>query len=163
MFFGLLNLFFHKTAPNMKNVIPAKVAFFAASLLFSLSSCEKEVILPVSELPDEISSYISAHFPNNSVLQYLKDTEGVKRTYDLILSDGISLEFNRKREIISIDGTSQLPTSVIPEKIFQYVENNYFGSVITDWELDGKNQQIELNNGLDLEFDMNGDFLRLDN
>jgi hypothetical protein len=79
------------------------------------------------------------------------------------LSDGISLEFNRKREIISIDGTSQLPTSVIPEKIFQYVENNYFGNVITDWELDGKNQQIELNNGLDLEFDMNGDFLRLDN
>ncbi|NLW30122.1 MAG: hypothetical protein GXY77_01545 [Fibrobacter sp.] len=75
----------------------------------------------------------------------------------------MSLEFNRKNEIIDIDGVSQLPNSVIPEKILQYVTTNYPTNFITDWELDGKNQQIELDNGLDLEFNMNGDFLRIDN
>lgn len=80
-----------------------------------------------------------------------------------MLSENINLEFNRKNEIIEIDGLTELPSSVIPEKLRQYVINNYPSNLITDWELDDKNQQIELDNGLDLEFNMNGDFLRIDN
>ena len=79
------------------------------------------------------------------------------------MSESISLEFNRKKEIIDIDGVAQLPNSVIPEKILQYVTTNYPTNFITDWELDDKNQQVQLDNGLDLEFKMNGDFLRIDN
>ena len=56
-----------------------------------------------------------------------------------------------------------MPNSVIPEKILQYVTTNYPTNFITDWELDDKNQQVQLDNGLDLEFKMNGDFLRIDN
>ena len=73
------------------------------------------------------------------------------------------MEFNRKKEVIAIDGVTQLPNSVIPEKILQYVNINYPTQFITDWELDFDNQQIELNNGLDLEFNKKGDFLRIDN
>ena len=79
------------------------------------------------------------------------------------MSESISLEFNRKKEIIDIDGVTQLPNSVIPEKILQYVTTNYPTNFITDWKLDDKNQQVQLDNGLDLEFKMNGDFLRIDN
>ena len=79
-----------------------------------------------------------------------------------MLSDQISLEFNRKNQIIDIDGKTALPNSVIPEKIRQYVTANYPTNVITDWELDDRNQQIQLDNGLDLEFTMNGDFIRID-
>jgi hypothetical protein len=86
-----------------------------------------------------------------------------QKTYDILLSESISLEFNRKKEIIDIDGVAQLPNSVIPEKILQYVTTNYPTNFITDWELDDKNQQVQLDNGLDLEFKMNGDFLRIDN
>lgn len=132
-------------------------------LAFLLSSCEKEQIISSSALPNEITTYITTHFPDNSILQVIKDKDGFTKTYDVTLSEGLSLEFNRKKEIIDIDGISELPSSVIPEKIRQYVTANYPDNVITDWEIDRKNQQIELDNGLDLEFNMKGEFLRIDN
>ena len=135
----------------------------ATVIAFTLTSYDKKEVIPSTDLPSEITSYISTHFPNNSIVQVIKDRDGLTKTYDILLSESISLEFNRKKEIIDIDGVAQLPNSVIPEKILQYVTTNYPTNFITDWELDDKNQQVQLDNGLDLEFKMNGDFLRIDN
>lgn len=146
---------------NKKKLI--KNSLMATALAFTLTSCDKEEVIPSTDLPSEITSYISTHFPNNSIVQVIKDRDGLTKTYDILLSESISLEFNRKKEIIDIDGVAQLPNSVIPEKILQYVTTNYPTNFITDWELDDKNQQVQLDNGLDLEFKMNGDFLRIDN
>ena len=135
----------------------------ATALAFTLTSCDREEVIPSTDLPSEITSYISTHFPNNSIVQVIKDRDGLTKTYDILLSESISLEFNRKKEIIDIDGVTQLPNSVIPEKILQYVTTNYPANFITDWELDDKKQQVQRDNELDLEFKMNGDFLRIDN
>jgi hypothetical protein len=86
----------------------------------------------------------------------------MSKKYEINL-EGIKLEFNSKYRIIDIDGKSRLPDSVIPQKIRQYVTTNYSGNVITDWEIDGRKQQIGLDNGVDLEFTMSGDFIRIDN
>ena len=139
-----------------------KSSLVAIALTVSLISCAKDEVIPVSQLPVEIKTYISTHFPSNTIVQVVKDLDGLTKTYDVMLSDQISLEFNRKNQIIDIDGKTALPNSVIPEKIRQYVTANYPTNVITDWELDDRNQQIQLDNGLDLEFTMNGDFIRID-
>lgn len=141
---------------------PLKTTTLIAALTVLLSSCDKEVIIPASELPVEINSYITTHFSSNTILQVVKDRDGLTKTYDVILSDNLQLEFNRKKEIIAIDGTKRLPDSVIPEKIRQYVKTNYPSEFITGWELDNKNQQVQLNIGLELLFTMNGDFIRID-
>lgn len=142
----------------MKNLLAILIL-----LTVLLSSCEKENIIPSSDLPSEITTYITTHFPNNSIVQVIEDKDGFTKTYDVTLSESISLEFNRKNEIIDIEGISELPSSVIPEKIRQYVTTNYPNNVIIGWGIDDKNQQVELDNGLDLEFNMDGDFLRIDN
>lgn len=139
-----------------------KTSLTAAVLAFLFASCDKEEIIPASELPTEITTFISTHFPDNTIVQAIIDKDGLTKTYDILLSGNISLEFNKKKEIIDIDGVSQLPDSVIPEKILQYVATNYPSNFITDWELEGKNQQVQLDNGLDLEFNMEGGFLRVD-
>ncbi len=145
----------------MKSII--KISLMATLFAFTFSSCDEETIKPVSELPSEIKSYIATHFPNNSVLQVVEDKDGLTKHYSVLLSDSINLDFNRKKEIIDIDGMKQLPNSVIPEKMLQYVTTNFPSNYITDWELEDKNQQIQLDNGLDLEFKMNGEFIRIDN
>ncbi len=139
-----------------------KSSLVAIALTVSLISCAKDEVIPVSELPAEMKAYISTHFPSNTILQVVKDVDGLTKTYDVLLSERISLEFNRQKEIIDIDSEIALPNSVIPEQIRQYVTANYPSNVITDWELDDLNQQIQLDNGLNLEFTMNGDFLRID-
>ncbi len=148
---------------KMNKKVLIKNSLMATALAFTLTSCDKEEVIPSSDLPSEITSYVSTHFPNNTIVQVINDRDGLSKTYDILLSENISLEFNRKKEIIDIDAVTQLPNSVIPEKIRQYVTTNYSTNFITDWELDDKNQQVQLDNGLDLEFKMNGDFLRIDN
>jgi hypothetical protein len=147
----------------MRKIVIFQKCFIASSVALFLSACDKEEVIPSNALSGEIKSYISTHFPNKSIIQVIRDRDGLTKTYDVMLSESISLEFNRKNEIIEIDGLTELPLSVIPQRIRQYVIDNYPSNLITDWELDDKNQQIQLDNGLDLEFNMNGDFLRIDN
>lgn len=132
------------------------------TILIAMISCDKDKVLSSSEYPSEITSYASTHFPNHSILQIVKDGDGMSNSFDVLLSDNISLEFNRKKELTEIDGKVKLPNSVIPDKIHQYVLTNYPDNYITKWKLDDGKQQIKLNNGIEIEFDKNNEFLRLD-
>lgn len=144
---------------NLKNLVPALMFGFA--LIFFIS-CNKDKVLLTSEIPEEIRNYISTHFPDNSIQHVTKEKDDFTVTYDVLLDGNTSLEFNRKKEIIDIDGTTKLPDSVIPEKILQYVATDYPDNFITDWELEDKHQQVGLDNDLDLEFSMEGEFIRFD-
>lgn len=146
----------------MKKILSAGLIPMTA-ISFTFASCEKKSLLVDDQIPSEIKSYITTHFPSHSILQSMKDKDNFELTYDVILSDGITLEFNRKKEITGIDGNTELPSSVIPTQIHTYVNTNFAENYITDWELtDRKNQQVELNNGLELLFDKSGNFLRIE-
>lgn len=140
-----------------------KKLFLLAIAPFIFASCDKEEILPDNKIPSEIISYIDTHFPENPIIQTVKDSDGWELTYDIILEGGFSLEFNRKKEVIDIEGQSKLPVSVIPAKLLAYIAENYADNFIVGWELEDRNQQIKLDNGLELEFTMAGNFLRIDN
>ncbi len=140
-----------------------KRLFLLAFLPIFLFSCDKETVVEPSKVPAEVKNYINTHFPANEIIQIIEDKDGLELTYDVTLKDGILLEFNRKKEIIDIESRTKLPDSVIPAKILDYTKANYASNFIIGWELDDRNQQIRLDNGMDLEFTMSGDFLRIDN
>ena len=135
------------------------IGFFVTG---SLSSCEKETVLPESEWPAEIKTFVGTHFPDLAILQVIKDKAGSKKTYEVRLEGSFKFEFNEKMEIIEIEGTGRLPDSVIPAKILEYVHQNYPENYIIEWELERKNQEVKLENRLELLFTMSGDFLRID-
>lgn len=144
----------------MKKINFAIIAIIMAA--FTFVSCEKETLIQENDLPDEIRTFITTHFPANKIIQSVKDRDGLEVTYDVILDGNISLEFNSKKQITDIDGTTRLPDSVIPSKILDYVSANYPDNFIIGWELDSRNQQVKLDNRLELEFNIAGDFLRID-
>lgn len=146
----------------MKNLKKITLAFVFGIALIFFTGCDKDKVLPSSEIPEEISNYVSTHFPDNKIQQATKEKDDFVVTYDVLLEGNISLEFNRKKEIIEIDATTKLPDSVIPDKILQYVNTHYPDHFITDWELEDKHQQVGLDNDLDLEFSMEGEFIRFD-
>lgn len=129
---------------------------------FQLTGCDKESILNENQVPAEIKTYVEKHFPGKKILQCIKDKDGLELSYDVIVEGNFTLEFNRKKEIESVKGLTQIPDSVIPEKILNYVKTNYPGNYIIEWDVDRNNQQIKLDNRLELEFNKSGDFLRID-
>ncbi len=127
-----------------------------------LTACDKEEVLLANNIPDEISDFILTHFPDKPVSQATKEIDGLQLTYSVILDGGFSLEFNRKKEVVEIKGPSRLPDSVIPDRLLEYISSHFPANFIVEWDLDDRHQQIKLDNDLELEFKLNGDFLRID-
>ena len=153
----------------MKNTVKIPVIAMA-SFLTVFTSCSddddsnsSEIYLSEEETPETIQTYITTHFGDNSIVETEKETENDLVSYDVRLSDNTSLEFNSNMDVVDIDGISKLPNSVLPEAIQDYASTNYPNNFITDWELELDHQQVELDNTIELEFDMNGDFIRIDN
>lgn len=142
----------------MKNIFVVTVALF----LISTTNAQDRKIHR-SELPTEIQYYLERHFPNHKVLKIEEDRDSSSTSYEIELQNDIELEFEGTR-IKEIDAETRLPNSVIPRRIRNYVRANYPNLYITDWELDdnGRKQQIELNNGLELEFSKRGRFIKID-
>lgn len=127
-----------------------------------LIGCDKEKVVAESDLPDEIVAYLNEHFSGIEVSQVIRDRDGLSKHYEVKLVDGTQLEFNRKDEVREIESPNRLPDSVIPAKILVYTTANYSNNYIVKWELDNKEQQVDLNNGVELDFDLDGNFLRID-
>ncbi len=139
-----------------------RIGFLSIILLLVATACSKETVIPQEKAPAAIREYINKHFPDQAILQVVKDRDGLDLSYDIMLEGPVKLEFNKKHEVTSIEATAQLPDSVIPAKILGFINEKYPDSYIKSWDLDDKRQEIELQNGLELVFNMNGDFLRID-
>lgn len=139
-----------------------KISVALLLAVFSFASCDKETIVQHHDLPKEINNFVTTHFPDNKIIQSVKDRDGLELTYDVILENNIKLEFNNKKQIIDIESRGKLPESAIPTTISKYVATHYADNYITGWELDDRKQQVTLNNGLELEFNLSGEFLRID-
>lgn len=137
---------------------------YAFLLLLSVLflACESQKVLADAEVPNTITSYINTHFPDKKILQTTKEREGLSKSYEVILDGNISLEFDKKFEITSIEAKSALPQSVVPAKILSYVQAQYPANTVWKWEREDKKQKVELDNKIELEFSKSGDFLRLD-
>lgn len=129
--------------------------------LIIMTSCDKEVVIAENNIPSEIKTYVSTHFPTTSILRAVKDKDGTE-LYEITLANGVKLEFNKQKEIIDVDWNAKLPDSVIPTNVLSYVNSNYSTNFIIGWELQSGNQEVQLNNNLVLVFNMTGGFLRID-
>lgn len=119
-------------------------------------------------MPDNAKSYISRHFENSTINHYEKESDLLDIEHKVYLNyNGVAfrLEFDKYgniTEICSIDNRTPLPRSVLPVKITQHVRKRYPTAGIIEWEKKRSIQSIELDNGIELIFNRNGDFLRVD-
>jgi hypothetical protein len=128
----------------------------------AFASCTKEALTPGSDLPAQIKTYIATHFPTQLIIESKINENDSLNAFEIKLDNLTGLEFDYKYEIMDIDGITIIPKTTISEKIWNYVTINYPDNFITGWEMDEGKQEVELNNALDLEFDMNNDFLQID-
>ena len=134
----------------------------AISLFVSSNANAQKKYLAVSETPGQIISYINAHFPKSEIISVKKDKEVLKTEYKVKLNTMVELEFDGNFSIKKIESKSALPQSVVPEKIVAYIHKNYPNNKILEWKKEKKGQKIELDNDIDVVFDLNGKFLGID-
>lgn len=120
-------------------------------------------VIPYSETPSSVKTYINTHFPNYKVLKVETDNDILYKEYEVFLSNGIKVEFDGKEKSIkNIGGQTKLPESIMSKKVRDYVKKNYSDNSIVEYNLENNGISVELSNDIELKFSTNGDFLRID-
>lgn len=119
----------------------------------------------INELPQVSRTFLSNYFNGNKVSHIKIDKDlFLIDSYDVILTDGTSVEFNRDGEWKEVKSFQQnIPDTLIPAEIKQYVNQNYPSQKIMAVERGKRKVSIDLANGLELEFDLNGNLIDIDN
>jgi hypothetical protein len=145
----------------MKKIL--SIVAFATAALFALQSCDDDdKLVSYDDLPSVAKEFGANNFPTETITSTLKDYDTFGYTYQVTLSDGTAIEFDKDGDWIEIENrVSGVSTSVLPAKILDYITANYANSFVVDIEKD-RGYDVELNTGLDLDFDSDGNFERID-
>ena len=142
-----------------------KILFLMAMLVCSLQfAMARDVVTrDVNKLPVAAREMIGKHFSQTKVA-YIKIEKDLfqSTSYDVKLADGIELEFNSKGEWLEIDCKNKaVPSTFIPQAISKYMKANYNGHKTVKIERNRKGYELTLENGLEVDFDQFGGFLKL--
>ena len=113
-------------------------------------------------LPEAITAFIKQHFPNATVVGVEPDNEHGGLEYDVYLSDGTQVDFDANNQWEKVESMKGVPAFFIPKAIATYVKSNYQNLAITKVNKEYHGYEIELANGLDLNFDNSGRFIGMD-
>ena len=135
----------------------------AIATLVGLQSCEKnDVMIPATELPSEVISFLDTHFSGIEIRSVIKDYDNSTYEFEVYLSNGTRIELSRRGEWRNVENhLAGVPHSVIPNKILTYVAENYPDQMIIGIERD-RQIDVELKGGVELVFSLSEEFVKFD-
>lgn len=117
----------------------------------------------VNELPAKAQTLLSKHFKGQKVMLATIESGVVSRSYDVVLRNGTKLEFDKKGNLTEIDSKQGIvPSQLIPQPIKNYLKENYRGETVRKIELNKKEYEVELTNGIDLTFNKHFQLIDID-
>lgn len=142
-----------------KNLFIAVVlTLFTASISYA-----QKTIITKEQLPQQAQTFVNSYFSNQPLSYIMKDFDDYSVEYDVHFNNGMEIEFNSKGDWKEVNGEYQaIPTGFIPKKIVNYVSAQFPGTTITKIEKNPFKYEVKLANGLELDFNTSGDFVRID-
>ncbi|MEG2514694.1 MAG: PepSY-like domain-containing protein [Bacteroidaceae bacterium] len=140
------------------------VMFMLAMLTLQVVMAGDVITKDINQLPVTARTFISKYFPKVTVSYIKVDKDMFKsKTYDATLSNSTEIEFNGKGEWTEVDCKKKaIPQALIPVEIAKYIQTNYADQKVVKIERDRKGCTVGLANGLDVQFDPYGGFLKLE-
>ena len=141
-----------------------KILALMAIITFSLTACaDRHQVVGFSEIPVQAQAFVEKYFKTSDVASIERELEGVHFEYNVYLKNATEIEFDYQGNLKSIDcRVSPVPAGIVPEVIVHYVALHYPDHSIVEYAIGYRRITIELGNGLDLIFDLEGNFLGID-
>lgn len=127
----------------MKKYFSLLYVVLAASSLIAAASPDDDYAIPFGQLPAVSQNFVKTHFDVASVAYCMRDAH----SYEVRFSDASEIEFDYSGK---------------PASIPSHVQANFPSALITKIKVKNWGYELELNNGIELEFNKKGTFLRID-
>ena len=124
----------------------------------------QDKVISFTQLPTKAQEFVKHHFAADDVAVVTLDMEYfVRKEYEVILKNGTKMEFNADGEWRKVKMKKiPVPGELVPEKISQYIHKSFPHTFVKAIKKEKKGYEVEISNGLDLEFSRTGDFIRVD-
>lgn len=141
-----------------------KILAMTVLLLITGAALAADKEIKFNELPKKAQTFIKNNFDQNKVIRVSMDTEYIiLKEYTVFFNDGTQIEFDSdgkweevKRKLKAV------PSAIIPTKIIAYIKRSFPETFVQKIEQTRAKFEVEISNGLDLEFGSDGEFIRID-
>lgn len=133
-----------------------------------LASCDKDDgLVNTDNLPAAAKSFLSTYYPGVKILYAEKDYDDGHKEYEVDLTNGHSVTFNKDGEWLDVDAPQgqTIPAGIAPEKIVNFIATDFNGVGINEISRNFRGHigyEVELVNGVDLNFNIDGDYIGVD-
>ena len=159
--FVAINILILKKMDTLKTLSTVAFSLFAFGVA---TAQEEDGLVPASALPANAQTFINQHFSANSIVSVWRDTEkGRVEDYTVLFADGTEVEFladGNWKEVKARNG--QVSPKIVPAKIAKYVQKKFPKAMIKEIKKGRAKYEVDLTNGVELIFNLNGKFLKID-
>jgi hypothetical protein len=141
-----------------------KILAIMATLILSLTACaERQHLITYSQLPAQAQAFVQKYFNPTDVAYIEREREGMHYDYKVHFKNVTEIDFDYQGNLKSIDcEISPVPNGIVPDLIVNFVALHYPDYFIVEYAIGHRYVTIELGNGVDLLFDLEGHFVRVD-
>lgn len=134
-------------------------------ILLSITTLSaEEKVIDQSMLPKSAQSFIAKNYPQDKVSIATMERGMFDKDYKVILTSGVKVEFDGNGDWNEIEckHNSEIPMTIIPAKIADYLKDRFSSNKVVKIEKSNKFIEVELNNDLELKFDSKGNIVEID-
>ena len=130
----------------------------------SLNQTAQKNNVNFTDLPVKALETINSHYSQDNIASYeVKTIPVIGKSFEVKFNDGAEIDFDSDGVWHEWKDAKGLPKGVLPENIKTYLSKNYASTFATAIDKEDKKIKIDLASDIDLEFDANGNFVRIDN
>lgn len=124
---------------------------------------DNDRIVSYQELPEAAQQTVARYFDKEKVMLVKEDREWFGKLYEVKFSDGTELEFLGDGQWKEIDCHHRaVPEELIPSQIAMYVKAHFPDRTVVKIERDRRGYEAELDNDVDLKFDLKFNLIDID-
>ncbi|MCA4810454.1 PepSY-like domain-containing protein [Empedobacter stercoris] len=138
--------------------------FFSVIMLgFTLVSFAQDKPINYNQVPKDGQKFVNQYFGSKQVGSSMLEDDFFSKEYKVYLLNGTKIEFDSDGSWKEVDGKrNPIPTGFVPAKISTYVKRSFPNTKITKIERERNGFEVKLSNGLELKFDENGNFKKIE-
>lgn len=138
-------------------------AIVAVLTLTLVAYADNHQMIKLSELPAPAQTFIRKYFHVDQVAYVEREREVLHYDYKVYLNNATEIDFDHQGDLESIDCKRvAVPEVIVPELIISFVKLHHPEEFIVEYSIDFGRRTVELNNGLELVFDTEGHFIKID-
>lgn len=146
----------------MRRLCILAILFLSVTMAFAHRD---KVTTDTSVLPAASRQFLTEHFATIAVshIQVEKMMMVFTEEYNVILTDGTNVEFDRKGNWKEVKRhKSAVPSALVPAQIQKFIRQKYPSATVVAISKDSRDYEVKLDNGTELKFNLKGKLIEID-